>query len=66
MVSNELDEYIEREMMCELYKTPPVNGGLDDWPALVHDAFLVIRQTHQAVKGEKMAALRNRGRTIKL
>jgi hypothetical protein len=60
MISNDLDEYIELEMVCETYKTPPVAGGVEMWPARLYDAFLIIRQTHQAVKNENIKELRQR------
>lgn len=45
---------IQEEMACETYKTPPVEGGINSWPALKYDAFLVIRNTHQQVKIERV------------
>ena len=53
LISGELDEHITMEMMCETYKVGPVPGGLDDWPALMQDAFRVIRRTHIAVQNEQ-------------
>jgi hypothetical protein len=53
MITGDVMEYLEQEMLCETYKTPPVAGGLEDWPALMVDAFTVIRQTHQQLKIEK-------------
>ena len=60
MVSHELDEYIERENICETYKSPPAEGGIESWPALLYDAFIVIRQTHQRVAAEKARERRRR------
>ncbi len=53
LLTNDLAEYIEKEMVCSTYSTPPVDGGLDEWPALLYQAFLVIRQTHEKIKGER-------------
>lgn len=66
MLTRDMDEYIEQEMVCETYKAPPVSGGVDDWPAILYDAFLVIRQTHEMVKADKAKELRARkGRVVK-
>jgi len=60
MISPDLDKYLELEMVCETYKTPPVDGGVDNWPALTYDAFLAIRAAHEAVKGEKAREMKAR------
>lgn len=60
MITRDVQKYLEMEMVCETYKTPPVAGGVEDWPAMVYDAFVVIRQTHQAIKIEKNRELRSR------
>lgn len=60
MITRDVQDYLEQEMVCETYKTPPVAGGVEDWPALVYDAFNVIRQTHQAIKIEKNRELKHK------
>ena len=46
-------DYLLPEMQCETYGTAPTEGGIDAWPALVYDAFTVIRSTHQVVQNER-------------
>jgi hypothetical protein len=53
MLTLDVREYLEEEMVCETYKTPPVAGGVEDWPAKQYDAFNIIRRTHQQIKAEK-------------
>lgn len=60
MISGELDEYLVKEMLCETYKVGPVSGGLDNWPALLVDAFSVIRQTHIAIYNESMKEIKTK------
>jgi len=57
MITGDVREYLESEVVCEAYKCPPVAGGVEDWPMYLYDAFLVIRQTQQEVRIEKQRAL---------
>lgn len=63
MIGEDLSHYLNLEMVCETYKAPPVDGGVDNWPALVYDAFLAIRQAHEAIKGEKAREMRIKRRS---
>lgn len=49
-------------MICETYKTAPVSGGLENWPAKKLDAFKEIRRTHLLIEKEKMQAAKERQR----
>ena len=64
MIGSDLEHYLEQENLCETYKVGPVSGGLEDWPALLVDAFKVIRQTHIVVQNEqakeRIAKLKNK------
>ena len=53
MITRDVQHYIEQEAVCETYKTSPKEGGTDEWPGLLYDAFLTIRQTQQQIQIEK-------------
>jgi hypothetical protein len=57
MITDDVRKYLELEVVCETYKSPPVAGGVDDWPGPVYDAFCVIRGTHQRIVLEKQKEL---------
>jgi hypothetical protein len=58
MVTPDVVRYLEAENLCETYKSPPVEGGIDEWPARMRDAFKVIRRTQQQIVLEKQRELR--------
>lgn len=59
LITRDLERYMELEAMCEVYKTSPAGGTMEEWPAKMFDAFRTIRNTHNVIRKEQSKSVKD-------